>query len=137
MTPLNESQLDLFDGADLTVTQRRLLDRTYKLLATMPVQFAIVEPDGTQRVQGDWELVRRTNRKRRESRYPYGAVRKYLRGFLSDLEFGEVVIIPIGEFEIDAIQGGITSYASHIWGPGSVTTAQTEDKNYVEVMRIE
>lgn len=131
------NQLDLFDTeGDLTTTQRRAFERVVTLLNTMPLKYVIVEPNGTKHVQGDVDLVDAKPDKKSQRRYPHGALRDYVRGFVQDMDIGGVTVVPAGPYDVTTVQSSVGSYANYNWGKGSVVTARTKDRSGVEVLRI-
>lgn len=111
--------------------KRVVLERAINMLQALKAQYKIILNDGSE--FGELEVVKSN---RRPLRYPLGALRDYYSPFIKDMNVGDVVVVPIGDFDIDSIQGGICSFAGTTWGLKSVVTHRLPDENTVEVMRL-
>ena len=120
----------------LSETQLRMMKRAIDILLNLPVQFVVVAPGDRVFKHGDWELVpKKQDKQRRVYKYARGAVRNYIRPYLDNLQAGEVVEIPVGEFDVAAIQSNVSSYAHYLWGEGNYTTTRARDHSHVELYR--
>lgn len=120
----------------MSATQLRMMQRAIDILRNLPVQFVVVAPGDRVFKHGDWELVpKQQGKQQRVHKYERGAVRNHVRPYLENLQAGEVVKIPVGEFDVTAIQGNVSSYAHYLWGEGNYTTTRDRDHSYIELYR--
>ena len=59
----------------------------------------------------------------------------YCEQHIKDLNVGEKLTIPLGEFDADAVQSCVCNVAGKLFGRGCITTARNEKSKCVEVMR--
>lgn len=132
------TQLDIpgLDG-ELSTTQLRMLSRGLSILKSLPVEFIVVG-GGETYTQGELELVAKKSAKqgKRPLKYPFGAIRKHVTPYMQDMKPGDVVQVPIGEYDINSIQSGVCNYAGRTWGNDTYTTARIGSKGVIEVMRV-
>lgn len=131
------TQLELPEvSGPMSATQLRMMQRAIDILRNLPVQFVVVAPGDRVFKYGDWELVpKKQGKQRRAYKYERGAVRNHIRPYLDNLQAGEVVEIPVGEFDVAAIQSNVSNYARLLWGEGNHTTTRARDHSYVELYR--
>lgn len=108
------------------------LQRALQLLHSVGAKYKIVTPDGAE--YGDLELAKDKKSKRL---HPLGALRNYYSPFIKDMQPGDVVQVPIGEYDMPRIQSGICAYAGSTWGNGSVVTRRDTLNNAIEVLRVQ
>ena len=100
------------------------------MLKAANAMYRIIEEDGTEYTN----IVEK--KKLREYQYPRGALTNYIRPHLMPMEAGDLVEIPVGEFNLQSIQSAATSWFCNNRGNGSCMSSVNKDKNVVEVIRI-
>jgi len=108
------------------------ITKAIKMLEACGCKFAVIDPDGNQ--HGDLEVV--VNKKRGPNKYPHGELRNYIKGHLSQLSVGEVLVIPVGRFDFASLQSSISSAACAMFGNESCTTSRNRENNTIEVLRV-
>ena len=110
-----------------------VVSRTINVLNAMAAQgakFYVELPDGSK--YGNIKLE--TAKPKRQVR-PYGSVKDAIIPFLTGMQVGELVSIPIpGGFTRSAFQSAIATRAVKLWGSEAHTTCIT--KTTVDVMRL-
>ena len=110
------------------------LKKAIALLSALQTQFIIKTEEGDLYTLGDLVLADDTKRTR-VCKDPHGMHKDFLiAAGLDTMQVGEVLVIPKGEFEVQAVQRRASSRACSLWGNGSATTAVVGDN--VEVLRI-
>ena len=110
------------------------LKKAIALLSALQTQFIIKTEEGDLYTLGDLVLADDTKRTR-VCKDPHGMHKDFLiAAGLDAMQVGEVLVIPKGEFEVQAVQRRASSRACSLWGNGSATTAVVGDN--VEVLRI-
>jgi hypothetical protein len=111
--------------------EQKTLSRVLTLLDTLGFPYAIIDGDGVK--HGGLEIAVASNKK--ERRYPHGAPTRYVRQWMDNME-GNLLEIPVGDFDIDTIQSLACSEAGERWGQGSYTTTRTSDNQTLQLMRL-
>lgn len=111
------------------------LQRGLQLLRAAQVRFKVITEDGAE--YGDLEVVKTKPRTRsRGTKYKVGTIRRYYLPLIESMQPEEVRFVPVGEFDLDTLQGGISAYASAHWGNKSVITRKDEERNGIEILRV-
>lgn len=110
--------------------QLKALGNMLKGLKVLGCSFIVIDSEGTRHEYGD------AIGKKHKSKNPHGELRKYYMPLIQDMNPGDAVEIPAGEYSIDQIQSGVTSTLSKIWGNGSYITSRDSNKNTIEVLRV-
>lgn len=111
--------------------QQKYLQTAIRQLSILPVKFAIIDEDGKK--YGTLDIVVETDRKRKKSLYPRGAITAYVMPYLKDMKVGDVATVPFSEWAKKSLASGLTACASRIWGNDSYTTCAA--KEHIEIMR--
>lgn len=110
-----------------------VVNRTISILNAMAAQgakFYVELPDGSK-----YGNIKMASPKPKRQIRPYGSVKHAIIPFLTGLQVGELVSIPIPEgFNRSAFQSAIATRAVKLWGNEAHTTCIT--KNTVDVMRL-
>lgn len=115
--------------ANSTIVSRTI--NTLNALTAQGLKFYIEMPDG--KTYGNVKLKGKKG-KRNEYR-PFGSVRAIMTQFLSNMDMGDVVQIPIPPtFEREEFRSRVCSYLHDTWGKETYKTAVTKD--VVEVLRL-
>ena len=81
------------------------------------------------------KLLSKTGRTRVRSKYALNALRDYVMPFMNRLqEPGDVEVIDVGEFDIEAIRGSVSAYGKQFFGSGGYMTTVRDNK--LQIMRI-
>jgi hypothetical protein len=75
-------------------------------------------------------------RKRIHSKLPRGTMTNYLAPLMDNLDYDQLVTIPVGTFDVGPLQSSIASRASLMWGAGTYTALRTKDKKGIELWRL-
>ena len=111
--------------------QNVVLKKAIKFLEALKLNYAIIDPDGN--VLGNLEI----KRKEKVRKYKRGLPSQYVRAYLKDLNVGEVVVVPCGQFDKPTVGQACSSMAYNMWGKGSAKQTSRNGNNSIEVMRIE
>lgn len=122
----------------MTEIQQTTLDRAIKLLNALPLKYAIRTDDG--REFGALPIANpepeRATHKRCVS-YPYGALTKGIKHYVESMAVGDVVQIPLAEFDRATpaqLQSVAAAVCGTLWGKGSYITGRTS--LHIEVLRL-
>jgi len=115
-----------------TALEQKALNNIFKGLQSLGCSYVIIDKDGADYTYG--EAFKKGRRKK--GRHEHGAIRDHYWPLLQDLEPGNAVEIPAGQFTIDEIQSGVGAKAATTWGPGSFVTSRNREKNVLEVLRV-
>lgn len=105
------------------------LNRALAILGSLGAQYKIIMPDDGGEY-GDLEVA--PARKKR----PYGDLRNHVRPLIENMQRGDIVEVPAGEFPLHHVQAGSINLATKVWGSGSVITSQRKERGVVEVLRV-
>lgn len=113
--------------------QKRELARAVKLIEMLGCKYKVISPDGEE-FGGLTVVIPKPPRPKRNLRLPYGTVAEYYKPFIDvNLNVGEVIEIPKGNFKVELLRSGICSYLTRVWGNKTYVTMMTKDT--VQVMR--
>lgn len=125
--------------AQLPQTYQTLLDRAIATLKMMKdkadIDFVVYSEKYNIKV-GTIKLEKLGKRTRVHSKLPRGTMTSYLAPFIDNLAPDELVTIPIGSFDVGALQSSAASRATILWGKGSYTALRTKDRKAVELWRL-
>ena len=112
------------------------LGKAIMILAALKADYVIQIPDEPIINEGSLEVVKPSERKRRELTVPYGTYSAFLiaKGF-DKIQPGDVMQLEPGEFDADSLRSSAISRACKLWGNGSAMS--TIKNNVVEVMRLQ
>lgn len=118
--------------------QIKTLEQAIKMLKGCGVQYAIIDDTGTQ--HGDLVIKKKSIEKpkstRRPLKYGYGALTAHIRPKLENLAVGDVGRVSVLPFDVEAVTGSVASYCSKTWGNKNHTACLTNDRQFVEVLRL-
>lgn len=109
------------------------LQRALQYLNSCNAKYKIIAEDGSE--YGTLEVVKNQPPKRQLA-YPVGMLRNYYGPYIQNMNVGDVVLVPLGQFDFDRLQGGIGSLSNKLWGNGSVITRRDPVRNAIEVLRV-
>lgn len=99
-------------------------------------QYRIIMPDGTH--FGTLPYAQpQPERKRRNLRHPYGALKAHYLPYLKDIQPGQCIDVPCGPFLPGPLMSGISAHFCHTLGNGKVTVAGNKERKCIEVLRVE
>lgn len=104
------------------------VQKAIAMLQAANAQYSIVDEEGK-------EYTNIVN-KRRKTEHPFGSVREHYKPYIQDMEPGDLVEVPNGNFPLESIQSGIVSWFCTTHGSGSCMTALNRSKNVIEVIRL-
>jgi hypothetical protein len=106
------------------------IQRALKALGNMGCKFAVIDVEGNK--YGELEVTE--IKKRRASVHEHGSLTKHIKPYLTPMNPGDVVVIPIDSFEPKSLSSALSSYAHSLWGKGSSTYCRRD--NTFELLRI-
>lgn len=71
------------------------------------------------------------------SKYGYGNITFYIKPFIDPLKKGETVSIPFGDFDKNSIQSCVSSMVCRVFGKGSCITTRNNERQTIEVLRVQ
>ncbi len=114
--------------------QKKTLQKAIDLLDTLGCSYAIIDLDGNS--YGTLQVNEPSLRKKSKSIFPYGEVAAYLTPYLSKMQKGDVVCVPIGKYNPQSLQGSVASWYFKRFGAAAQTSTINRTKNCIEVMRL-
>jgi hypothetical protein len=117
--------------------QKVVLIKAIRLLNSIDVEYAILA--GGEK-HGTLELaVKKTKKGERSfsSKYGRGTILNYIRPYIDNLKVGEVVQIPTGEYNLEAVAATSASHSHRMFGNGGYTGRADKEKNVYEILRLE
>lgn len=81
-------------------------------------------------------IVEEEKARKSPRKYPVGVVTKYLDQFAKNLQPGESVQIPLGEFDGKFLRSNVASYGSAKFGKGNSMTKSCLFEGFIELARI-
>lgn len=114
-----------------------IVERSIIALRASRAKFIVVMPDGETIVEGDLKLEEpKLKRKRQKSDFPHGTLTAHYMPYLQNLQPGQMVEVPFGNFPPAVLAGSISSRVCQLWGRKTAMTAQNAEKKVVEVLRF-
>jgi hypothetical protein len=119
-----------------TGVKTAVLNRAVAMLSALKVDFVIKTEDGEYIKMGNLEVQEpKTRAAKRKSEVPHGTYKNYIESFgFSKLQIGDVLVVPKGAYDIEAIRGSLSSRACSLWGNGSAITSIVGDT--AEILRV-
>jgi hypothetical protein len=128
--------------AQLPQTYQTMLERAINTLKMMKdkadIDFVVYSETYNIKV-GTIKLDKLNNlgkRKRIHSKLPRGTMTAFLSPLMDNLDYDELVTIPVGTFDVGSLQSSVSSRASILWGAGTYTALRTKDKKAIELWRL-
>jgi hypothetical protein len=109
--------------------QKKGMEQSIKFLDSINCQYKVIDPDGNV-----YTNIVESTKKRKTKQFPLGAVKAYYMPFIENIQVGEVVCIPYGNFPSKTLASSVTSQMSAMFGKKSYTSHRTEAG--LEVMRL-
>jgi hypothetical protein len=116
-----------------TKLQHKAFNQLLEGLRNLGCSYVVIDKDGADYTYGD---AFKKGAGKKGHKYGFGALREYYGPWLKDLEPGGSAEIPCDKFDIVALQAGVASMASDLWGNGSYMTSRNKEKNSLEVLRV-
>ena len=111
--------------------QQRTLEGAIAVLRALKMQFKIIGPDGEEY----GELVLESPKKSpRKWSVPSGYYSNYVRPLMENMQVGDVVQIPIKDYNAAQLGSSTSSFACRLWGNGSATYCTVD--GCIEVLRL-
>lgn len=114
----------------MSLIKQQTLKRAIAMLNAIGVSYAIVEEDGTR--HGELEVVPKQNGRK----YPRGTLSGIVKPYIENMKVGDVVQIPVGDFEPEEIRSAAVSWSCYHWGNQTITTVVNKENNTIEALRI-
>lgn len=112
--------------------QKNVLNRAIQMLDSLGLDYYIVIPDAEPIQKGDFVIE---PKKKYKHKYPRGTLVQMFRHLgIDKMNIGDVVIVPVGDYDKSSIQGSLASFAHRLWGSGAAITAVAGDA--IEIMRV-
>ena len=113
-----------------------VLNKAVAMLSALKVDFVIKTEDGEYIKMGNLEVQEpKTRATKRKSEVPYGTYKNHIESFgFAAMQVGDVLVVPKGEYDAEAVRGSLSSRGCKLWGNGSTITSIVGDK--VEVLRV-
>ena len=125
--------------AQLPQTYQTMLERAINTLKMMKdkadIDFVVYSETYNIKV-GTIKLEKLGKRTRVHSKLPRGTMVNYLAPLMDNVAPDQLVTIPVGTFDLGALQSGIASRATILWGKGTYTALRTKDKKAIELWRL-
>lgn len=120
----------------MELIKKKALNKAIGMLNILHVPYYIKTEDGKVFSSGDFHVEDAKKKKKRYS-FKRGVYSDYLDSFhIKDMEVGDIVSVPCGQFTHDKLSQNIRAYAKRAWGK-SGSAMVVGNKNGVEVMRLE
>ncbi len=107
------------------------MKRAFALLDACQCSYAVIDPDGNK--HGNLELAAAPS-KRRSCEFPFGSIMTHIRQHLPEMNIGDVVQIPAGEYGAARVRATAVSFLCKKDGKNAYTSTITG--GMVEIMRI-
>lgn len=117
---------------ELTQIQKVTLDRATTLLAALKFSYAIVDSTGI--VHGNLEV--KSNKRKREKKYPHGERSAYAREYVSHMEVGHEANVPFDYYDPEDLRSSVMSVCHQKWGAASIVSTINHTAHQVEIMRV-
>ena len=101
--------------------EKKVIANAVRMLESIKVEYAIYLPNGE--MLGSLKL----KNAKRQSRYEYGSLTEHCLSYLKDAPKGEIISIPVAEFDHDRIQSTLCNLVRDKYGSGSYTTSRSKD----------
>jgi len=108
----------------------KAIEKIARQLANLGCEYMIV-PDG------DVSKALTNGRFTHHKKTKRGEYTKHIDRYAANLQPGEIVIIPVGEFPVAALQAAVSAYAFRAFGKGNFASARTEDDMGVELLCLD
>ena len=110
--------------------QNVALDRAIKILEALKLKYAIKDFDG--KILGNLEI----KKQEKVLKYKRGSPAQYVRPYLQNLQIGETVTVPCGQFDKQTVAQSCSSMAYNLWGKGGATQTCRNGNNSIELIRV-
>jgi hypothetical protein len=136
-TNKKEKSMKKATAPTVSLVHHRIVEESINKMRIAKCAYKIIMPDGTTHEHDPDNLFSsKPLRTRRQSKYPYGAMTRHFKPFVDTLAIGDVASIPVGQFDSQALLGGLSAWASTNWGTKSHQAAQNARARTVEIMRL-
>lgn len=112
-----------------------IFQKALQVIKQSGAKFRIIMPSGEQ--FGDLPVVTEPEKKKRQLRHPYGALKQHYLPYIKELQPGGYAEVPFGAFLGGPLSSAISAHGCHVWGNGQMIVSVNKDKKVVEVMRGE
>lgn len=109
--------------------EKKALEKALRMLDALGCRYGVETEDGET-----FGVALQAEKKRSSVRNP--GCSQYCEQHIRDLNVGEKLTVPVGEYDPPAIQACLAYAATKLFGRGSITTARNDKSRCVEVMRF-
>lgn len=114
--------------------QKKALFSLVAMLQKSNAQFKIILDDGTE--YGDLQVQPAKSCKRRPSILPRGTLKNFYTPYVSELDVGDVVAIPLANMDGESVRSSLSSWIHTNWGASGGSTMLNKTNNSLEVLRL-
>jgi hypothetical protein len=114
--------------------QKRALFSLVAMLQKSDAQFKIILDDGTE--YGDLQVQPIKICTRKPSLLPRGTLTTFFTPYVTALEVGDVVAIPLTNMDGESVRSSLSSWIHAHWGASGGTTMLNKTTNSLEVLRL-
>jgi len=118
----------------LSNMQVKVLDNAERMLRSIGAQYQIRLGTFSVSTMVAVETPTKSRQKRNLSK-PFGTYAKYLRPYIEEAKPGDLVSIPVGDFDSDTLLKNVRTHLNHKWGADTYLLEQSKDGTAFEVMR--
>lgn len=116
----------------MNMIQQQTFKKALAYLDAVGATYAVIDSSGEK--HGTLEVIE--PKKRKKSERPYGELSKFAIKWVGHMEIGDVVEVPVEEYDPETVRGAITSWACNNWGKGKLTTAYNKETKKLEALRV-
>jgi hypothetical protein len=103
--------------------KKQAIKKALLILDALKCQYHIISEEGEE----FGEPISLKNKQQRK--YPHGALQNHAKKYLEGMEIGDAKNVPIGEFDIDSVQGAVCNFLRKKHGNGSYLSARGDDES--------
>lgn len=109
--------------------EKKALEKALKMLDAIGCRYGVETEDGET-----FGVALQAEKKRSAVKNP--GCSQYCEQQIQNLNIGEKLTVPFGDFDPPAIQSCLAYAATKLFGRGSITTARNDKSSCIEVMRF-
>ena len=119
---------------NMTDVENKLMNRIVVMLQASGAQYKIIDKDGNEFGALEVQPKKKKIFKHKEEGRQIGDLCKYFVPFVSNMQVGDVVVIPPSTFNVETLRGSLCSWAFKTWGKGNSVTHIANGQ--IEIMRL-
>ena len=114
--------------------QKIAIQNLVAMLDKASAKYKIILSDGAE--FGELEVQTKKVMKRRSPLLPRGSLSNHYVPYISSLEVGDVVSIPVDKFDAESVRSSVTSWIHSHWGAQAGSTMVNKQTKQLEVLRL-